>query len=45
MKAASTPPANGVIAINGAQTEEQKLAAVFKMGADQWAQQQQEMAR
>ena len=31
--------------MNGAQTEEQKIAAVFKMGADQWAQQQQEMAK
>jgi len=42
-KVASAAPALTVI--NGAQTEEQKLAVVFKMGADQWAQQQQEMAK
>lgn len=31
--------------INDAQTEEHKIAAMFKIGADQWAQQQQEMAK
>ncbi len=31
--------------MNGAQTEEQRISAMFKMGADQWAQQQQEMAK
>lgn len=31
--------------INGTQTEEQKIEAMFKMGADQWAQQQQHMAQ
>ena len=45
IKPASTAPAGGLTSIGGAQTEEQKLAAVFKMGADQWAQQQQEMAK
>ena len=29
----------------GTQTEEQRIAAMFKMGADQWAQQQQHMAK
>lgn len=36
---------NGLTSMNGAQTEEQRIAAMFKMGADQWAQQQQEMAK
>jgi len=36
---------NGLTPMNGAQTEEQRVAAMFKMGADQWAQQQQEMAK
>lgn len=31
--------------MNGAQTEEQRVAAMFKMGADQWAEQQQQMAK
>lgn len=31
--------------MNGAQSEEEKIAAMFKAGADQWAQQQQEMAK
>jgi len=31
--------------MNGAQTEEERIAAMFKAGADQWAQQQQEMAK
>ena len=31
--------------VNGTQTEEQKIEAMFKMGADQWAQQQQHMAK
>ncbi|KAL6714661.1 Protein mpe1 [Lecanora helva] len=37
-------PASELILGNSAQTEEQKLAAVFKIGADQWAQQKQDMA-
>ncbi|KAL8729414.1 MAG: hypothetical protein Q9166_004744 [cf. Caloplaca sp. 2 TL-2023] len=35
---------NGLSDMNGARTEEEKIAAMFKLGADQWAQQQQEMA-
>lgn len=38
-------PANRLSEMNGAQTEEEKIAAMFKLGADQWAQQQQEMAK
>ena len=45
VKAAENKTNGGLTAVNGAQTEEEKLAAVFKMGADQWAQQQQEMAK
>ncbi|KAL8762502.1 MAG: hypothetical protein Q9184_001502 [Pyrenodesmia sp. 2 TL-2023] len=36
-------PANRLSDMNGAQTEDEKIAAMFKLGADQWAQQQQEM--
>ena len=32
-------------AMNGAQTEEDRIQAIFKMGADQWAQDQQQMAK
>ncbi|KAL9595820.1 MAG: hypothetical protein Q9219_006197 [cf. Caloplaca sp. 3 TL-2023] len=35
---------NGLLDMNGAQTEDEKIAAMFKLGADQWAQQQMEMA-
>lgn len=38
-------PANRLSDMNGAQTEEEKIAAMFKLGADQWAQQQQEMEK
>lgn len=38
-------PANRMSDMNGAQTEDEKIAAMFKLGADQWAQQQQEMAK
>ena len=31
--------------INSAQTEDQRMDAVLKMGADQWKQQAQEMAK
>lgn len=31
--------------MNHAQTEDQKIATMFKIGADQWAQQQLEMAK
>ena len=30
---------------SGAQNEEQRIAAMFQQGADQWAQQQQAMAK
>ena len=36
---------NGVANVAELQTEEERMAAVLKMGADQWAQQQQEMAQ
>lgn len=36
---------SGATAMNGAQNEEERIAAMFKMGADQWVQQQQEMAK
>ena len=41
-------PVNGIQQMPGAndfQTEEQRIAAMFQQGADQWAQQQQAMAR
>lgn len=41
-------PTNGIqqtSEVNGAQTEEQRIAAMFQQGADQWAQQQQAMAK
>ncbi|KAL8953512.1 MAG: hypothetical protein Q9222_000659 [Ikaeria aurantiellina] len=41
-KHAETP--GGSSDMNGAQTEEERIAAMFKLGADQWAQQQREMA-
>lgn len=44
-KPSSSNASNGATAMNGAQNEEERIAAMFKMGADQWAQQQQEMAR
>ena len=43
-KPSSSTAATGLAEMNGAQTEEERIAAMFKMGADQWAQQQQEMA-
>lgn len=49
--AASSVPLNkqmeatrGLSDMNGAQTEDEKIAAMFRLGADQWAQQQVEMA-
>lgn len=41
----SMSSSTGLSDMNGAQTEEEKIAAMFKAGADQWAQQQQEMAK
>ena len=32
-------------AMSGAHNEEEKIAAMFKLGADQWVQQQEEMAK
>lgn len=40
---ASTAP-KIITVMNGAHSEEERIAAMFKMGADQWAQQQQQMA-
>ena len=31
--------------MRGAQTEDERIAAMFQMGADDWAQQQQQMAK
>ena len=36
---------NGLSDMNGTQTEEDRIAAMFRQGADQWEQQQQEMAK
>ena len=35
----------GLTAMNGAQNEEERIAAMLRLGADDWAQQQQHMAR
>lgn len=35
----------GLPVINETQTEEQRIAAVMKLGADQWAQEQEQMAK
>ncbi|KAL8943304.1 MAG: hypothetical protein Q9216_001147 [Gyalolechia sp. 2 TL-2023] len=39
-----TETTKGLSDMNVAQTEDEKIAAMFKLGADQWAQQQVEMA-
>ena len=39
------PVPSGLADTNGAQTEEDRIAAMFRQGADQWEQQQQEMAK
>ena len=44
-RSAAAAPLNQPVTMNGAQTEEEKIKAMFKMGADQWAQEQQAMAR
>jgi len=36
---------NGTAGGNETQTEEEKIAAMFKAGAEQWDKQQQEMAK
>ena len=43
-KTSSAKPANTYSNVSELQTEEERMAAVLKMGADQWEQQQQEMA-
>ena len=44
-KSLSSTSPSGATALNVAQNEEERIAALFKMGADQWVQQQQEMAK
>ncbi|PYH90537.1 retinoblastoma-binding protein [Aspergillus ellipticus CBS 707.79] len=41
---ASHPISNGVLELNNAQTEEEKINALFNLQANQWKEQQQEMA-
>lgn len=43
-KHSSAKPPNTYTNVSELQTEEERVAAVLKMGADQWEQQQQEMA-
>ena len=38
-------PSTNLNAMRGAQTEDERIAAMFQMGADDWAQQQQQMAK
>ncbi|RAK75104.1 cleavage polyadenylation factor subunit MPE1 [Aspergillus fijiensis CBS 313.89] len=40
----SQPVSNGVLELNNAQTEEEKINALFNLQAHQWKEQQQEMA-
>ncbi|OOF90756.1 hypothetical protein ASPCADRAFT_134791 [Aspergillus carbonarius ITEM 5010] len=40
----SYPVSNGVLELNNAQTEEEKINALFNLQANQWKEQQQEMA-
>ena len=44
-KSKAPDPSSGLSEIDGAQTEDERIAAMFKVEADQWAQQQQEMAK
>ena len=41
----SSIPLSAPTGMSSAQTEEQRVAAMFKIGADQWAQQQLDMAK
>ena len=41
----STSGPQTILEVNGAQTEEQRIAMMFKQGADHWEQQQQAMAK
>lgn len=36
---------NGALAMEKAQTEEERIAAILQMGGDQWEEQKQQMAR
>lgn len=42
---ASPNTSNGVLELNNAQTEEEKINALFNLQANQWKEQQQEMAK
>ena len=42
---AAAGPSHGVTAMHGAHNEDEKIAAMLQMGADDWVQQQQHMAR
>lgn len=44
-KTSSTKPSSTFTNVSELRTEEEREAAVFKMQADQWEQQQQEMAK
>jgi protein MPE1 len=44
-KSSSAKPSTTYTNVSELQTEEERMAAVLKMGADQWEQQQQEMAK
>ncbi len=44
-KPSSSNAPNGATVMIGAQNEDERIAAMFKMGADQWLQQQEEMAK
>ena len=41
----AVPGPSSLSNVDGDQTEEQKIAAMFKMGADHWEKQQQHMAK
>lgn len=41
----SSKSTSGLANMGAAQTEEERVAAFMQMGADQWAQQKQEMAK
>ena len=44
-KTTSSVLSSALTGMGSAQTEEQRVAAMFKIGADQWAQQQLDMAK
>lgn len=43
--ASNTTVSNSVLELNNAQTEEDKINALFNLQANQWKEQQQEMAK